>query len=123
MVDPRLPAVVAAEWPELDVSVSVLSRPEPLPFTGGGLAAALRPGVDGLIITDGTRRATFLPAVWHKVTDPGRFVAALLAKGGWSAGDLGELAALRYTATEFTSAAPRPPLAADPGAVSPGDAA
>ena len=123
MADPRLPALAPAEWPELDVTVSVLSAPEPVPGGADALAGALRPGVDGLILTDGSRRATFLPAVWHKVADPERFVAALLAKGGWTPGERGGLTALRYTATEFTAAGPRPALTEDPGAVSPGDAA
>src|SRR5439155_27348724 len=29
MADPRLPRVTAADWPELDVKVSVLATPEP----------------------------------------------------------------------------------------------
>lgn len=112
MTDPRLPAVTADEWTGLDVTVSVLSRPEPVPFGDlSELAGALRPGVDGVILTDGRRRATFLPAVWHKLPEPGRFVAALLAKGGWPTAAEG-LTARRYTATEFRDAAPRPPLPA-----------
>lgn len=110
--DPRLPAVTGAEWPALDVTVSVLSRPERLPVgDAGALAAGLRPGVDGLLLSDGPRRAIFLPAVWAKLPEPDLFVAALLAKGGWPAGTWPPgLTAHRYAATHFTDRAPRPTL-------------
>ncbi|MGH3648851.1 MAG: AmmeMemoRadiSam system protein A, partial [Micromonosporaceae bacterium] len=79
MVDPRLPPVDRTDWPELDVKVSVLTTPAPIEISGlDALLAALRPGVDGLLLTDGSRRATFLPAVWQRLTEPAEFVAALL---------------------------------------------
>jgi AmmeMemoRadiSam system protein A len=111
--DPRLPAVIGSEWPTLDITVSILSRPERIPADdGAGLAAALRPGVDGLLLSDGARRAIFLPAVWDKLADPERFVAALLAKGGWPTGAWpSALTAHRYTATHFSDRPPRPTLA------------
>jgi hypothetical protein len=103
MTDPRLPPVRPGEWPGLDVKVSVLSYPVPLPVVDrDGLLAELRPGLDGLIFADDRLRATFLPAVWTKLPDPARFVAALLDKGGWPpdcwpAG----LQVYRYATTEF----------------------
>lgn len=108
-IDPRLPPVTAAEWQALTVSVSVLSEPSQLPVEDlAGLVAVLRPGRDGLILTDGHRRATFLPAVWRKVADPEQFVRALLAKGGWPPGDWpAGIRAARYTSAEFTDAPPR----------------
>jgi uncharacterized protein len=112
--DPRLPAVTAGEWPDLDIKLSVLSLPEPVPASAAGeLVALLRPGIDGLLLTDGVRRATFLPAVWAKLADPERFVAALLVKGGWPARSwpVG-LIAHRYTAVEFHDRAPRAALVA-----------
>jgi AmmeMemoRadiSam system protein A len=115
MNDPRLPPITAADWPALDVKVSVLDRPEPLPAASREeLLGALRPGADGLILRDEAgRRATFLPAVWAKVDDPELFVAALLRKGGWPADAWpGDLTALRYGSTEFHDHAPRPALPA-----------
>jgi uncharacterized protein len=109
MTDPRMPPVCADDWPDLDVKVSVLGAPQPLPSrTRDELLAALRPGVDGLILTDGQRRATFLPAVWAKLPEPDRYVAALLRKGGWPAGrwPVG-LVARRYGSLEFRDPAPR----------------
>ncbi len=109
MVDPRLPPVTADEWPMLDVKVSVLSGAEPLLVTGRTeLLAALRPGVDGLILADDLHRATFLPAVWAKLPEPERFVAALLDKGGWPHGRWpAGLTARRYTTAEYRDLSPR----------------
>jgi AmmeMemoRadiSam system protein A len=110
--DPRLPAVTAADWPGLDVKLSVLGPWEPVPADAAStLVAQLRPGVDGLVLTDGTRRATFLPAVWSKLAEPDRFVAALLAKGGWSTKRWPDhLVAHRYRVVEFHDPAPRAAL-------------
>jgi uncharacterized protein len=110
--DPRLPSVTAEDWPTLDVKLSVLGPAQPVPAGAAGeLVARLRPGVDGLLLTDGARRATFLPAVWHKLAEPDRFVAALLVKGGWPAGRWpAGLVARRYTVVEFHDRAPRPAL-------------
>ncbi|MPZ27202.1 MAG: AmmeMemoRadiSam system protein A [Micromonosporaceae bacterium] len=110
MTDPRFRPVNHTDWPHLDVSVSVLSPPEPIPTpTPETLLAALRPHVDGLTLTSGRRRATFLPRVWEKLPTPEQFVAALLAKGGWPPARWPPgLSAHRYTAREFHNLAPRP---------------
>jgi len=112
MTDPRLPPVTATDWPDLDVKVSVLSGMEPVDAaTLDALLAALRPGIDGLLLTDGHRRATFLPAVWQKLCEPPMFVAALLAKGGWPADEWpAGIVARRYTSIEFLDPAPRAAL-------------
>lgn len=116
MVDPRLPPVDADDWVELDVSVSVLGRPVPVPVQDRAeLLGLLRPGVDGLLLTDGRRRATFLPVVWEKLPEPARFLDHLLAKGGWQPGGWPKgMTVSRYTAVEFDDPAPRPPLPAVP---------
>lgn len=107
--DPRLPPVTVDDWPGLEVSVAVLSAPEEVACPDrASLLAALRPGVDGLTLTQGTRRATFLPAVWEKFPDPERFLAALLVKGGWPARSWPSgLTANRYTTVEFRERAAR----------------
>ena len=46
------------------------------------LLAQLRPGVDGLILEDGTMRATFLPDVWESLPEPADFLAQLKKKAG-----------------------------------------
>ncbi len=108
MDDPRLPRVTATDWPTLDVEVSVLSPLEPVPAGDADeLLAALRPGRDGLVIAADGRRATFLPAVWAKLAEPDRFLAALLAKGRWD-GWPPDAEAWRYTSQEFHDRAARP---------------
>jgi MEMO1 family protein len=89
--DRRFPPVEVAELPSIDVSVSVLTPPVVFPCAGyDELVAALEPGVDGLVVDDDARRATFLPSVWEQLPDPAGFVARLWAKAGlpprhWSA--------------------------------------
>jgi AmmeMemoRadiSam system protein A len=98
--DPRFPPLEPEEIAHLDVHISILTPPEPLPCSSEvDLLQKLRPGVDGLILEEGERRATFLPAVWEDLTDPKDFVRHLKMKAGlptgyWS----GTLKAYRYTA-------------------------
>jgi uncharacterized protein len=113
MRDPRMPPVVVSEWPVLDVKVAVLTPGAAVPASNRAeFLAALRPGIDGVLITDGKLRATFLPAVWAKLPEPERFVSALLVKGGWpESGWPANLVASSYTTTEYRDPAPRSALA------------
>jgi uncharacterized protein len=107
MVDPRLPPVTVDDWPDLDVKVSVLSEPEPVPAgTRAAVVRALHPGTDGILLTDGSRRATFLPSVWAKLPEPSAFLDALLVKGGWSRWPDG-MTVQRYTTVEYGRRADR----------------
>jgi MEMO1 family protein len=100
--DPRFAPLGTDDLSDLGVKVSVLSATEPLPAHRDALAAALRPGVDGVLIEADGRRGTFLPAVWQTVPSTDAFVAALLAKAGLSDGDWpSDLRAARYTTDEF----------------------
>ncbi|MBT1175077.1 AmmeMemoRadiSam system protein B [Bifidobacterium sp. LC6] len=82
--DPRFFPVSKDEYPLLHVEVSVLGKPSPLPVQSRTeLEQTLRPGIDGLILTDRHgRRATFLPQVWEQLQVPHDFVSHLLAKAG-----------------------------------------
>jgi AMMECR1 domain-containing protein len=44
--------------------------------------ARLRPGIDGLVLSYGRRRATFLPQVWESLPEPRQFIAQLKLKAG-----------------------------------------
>jgi AmmeMemoRadiSam system protein A len=84
--DPRFPPVSADEIPRLAISISVLSPLEPIPVDSEAeLVRALEPDVDGLVLSHGAVRATFLPAVWRQLPDPSDFVAQLKHKAGWHA--------------------------------------
>lgn len=81
--DPRFPPVEPAELAELELEISVLGTARPLPAASEAeLVAALRPGVDGLVLHEGPRRATFLPSVWSQLPDPAQFVRQLKRKAG-----------------------------------------
>lgn len=101
--DPRFEAMLPEELPGLSVSVSLLSRLEPLAaVTEEELLGALEPGRHGLVIAHGERRATFLPQVWSSLPSPGQFLAELRAKAGlprdfWSPA----IEAWRYTTETF----------------------
>lgn len=90
--DPRFPPLSLAELPEVEIEISVLSPPSPLPVRDRAeLLRRLEPGRHGLVLQEGARRATFLPAVWESLPQPEDFLAALLHKAGlkrdyWSDG-------------------------------------
>jgi AMMECR1 domain-containing protein len=46
------------------------------------LVRKLRPYVDGVVLRDGFRRATFLPQVWDQLPEPGQFLGNLCMKMG-----------------------------------------
>ena len=84
--DPRFPALHLLELQGLALSVSVLTPPAPMTFTGeSDLLAQLRPGIDGLIIEDSNRRSLFLPSVWEEIPDKRQFLTALRLKAGMPA--------------------------------------
>jgi AmmeMemoRadiSam system protein A len=81
--DPRFPPLAARELAGLDLHLSILGPPRALAAADErALLAALRPGIDGLVVEEGDRRATFLPAVWEKLPEPREFLAQLRRKAG-----------------------------------------
>ncbi|MGH9266236.1 MAG: AmmeMemoRadiSam system protein A [Acidimicrobiales bacterium] len=100
--DPRLPALTAADYPDLEFKLSLMSPLELIPAgSEADVLAHLRPEVDGLVIRAGPATATFLPAVWAKVPDLLLFLRQLEMKAGlrpghWPAG----VQAWRYQAEE-----------------------
>lgn len=98
--DPRFPALTWSEFEQLSLHISILSVPEPLNFESEeDLLRQIRPGIDGLILAEGHRRGTFLPAVWQSLPEPREFLRNLKYKAGlspeyWSA----SIQVARYTA-------------------------
>jgi len=84
--DPRFSSLTAAEWPDVDVHLSLLTTPERMQFSDeADLIAQIRPGEDGLILQDGPNRGTFLPSVWESLPDPVEFLVHLKYKAGLAA--------------------------------------
>ncbi|MTI62448.1 AmmeMemoRadiSam system protein A [Methylophaga sp.] len=81
--DRRFDPVTETMLEELDVHISVLSKPESISCQSEqSLLNQLKAGEDGLILEDDHHRATFLPAVWDSLHSPEQFVAALKRKAG-----------------------------------------
>jgi AmmeMemoRadiSam system protein A len=97
--DPRFAALTEPELDKLDLSISVLTPARAMQFESEqDLIRQLRPGVDGLILTDAGRRGTFLPSVWEQLPEATDFLRHLKLKAGlpadhWSDG----LRVERYT--------------------------
>jgi AmmeMemoRadiSam system protein A len=83
--DPRFPPVREDELSRIQIEVSRLTRPVPLEYEDAAdLLSRLKPHVDGVILRDGIRRATFLPQVWEKIPDAAEFMDNLCYKMGVS---------------------------------------
>ncbi len=81
--DPRFPPVRENELSRIKLEVSRLTAPHPLEYASSeDLLKKLRPHVDGVILKDDFRRATFLPQVWEKIPDPAEFLSHLCQKMG-----------------------------------------
>jgi AmmeMemoRadiSam system protein A len=101
--DPRFDPVDTRERARLQVEVSVLSPREPLAAMSEREAlAALRPGVDGLVLQYGGLGATFLPQVWESLPQPAEFLDHLRRKAGLPAGFWHpDLKLSRYTVEKY----------------------
>lgn len=104
--DRRFPALSRQEMTSVRVEVSLLEPSRPFPCADEADACArLVPGRDGVILSCGSRRATFLPQVWEQLPEPREFLAALKRKAGlpaegWPAGLHLEVYAVEHVAEE-----------------------
>lgn len=80
--DPRFPNLASDELGDVDIEISVLTKPEPLEFGDpDDLLEKLKPGVHGVILSRGYQRATFLPQVWDQLPNKIDFLEHLCRKG------------------------------------------
>lgn len=102
--DYRFEPVQAYELADICIEISALSLPKDLDYqTPRELTERLQPGVDGVTLMDGRRRATFLPQVWAKLPATDQFLSYLCQKMG-SAPDTWRAKKLRvqtYQVEEF----------------------
>lgn len=96
--DPRFAPLTAAEWPQIQTEVSLLSAAKPIRFADEAeLLARITPREDGLILEADGRRGTFLPQVWEQLPDKQQFLAQLKLKAGLPADTrLARCRVLRY---------------------------
>lgn len=81
--DPRFAPLAVDELAQTRVEVSLLTPAEAIACHDEDDALRqLRPGVDGIVLECGGRRATFLPQVWEQLPEPQRFLTQLKRKAG-----------------------------------------
>ena len=103
--DPRFAPLTRPELARLNLSLSILSPAESMTFDSQeDLLRQLKPGIDGLIIQEGTRRGTFLPSVWESLPQAASFLNHLKLKAGlpedyWS----DSVQVWRYKTESFTA--------------------
>jgi len=80
--DPRFDPVAEEELEHIEIEISILTKPVPLKFTDyKNLIKKLNAPSDGVILSKGSRVATFLPIVWeHFKTDAGYYKEGFLTE-------------------------------------------
>ncbi|MFA4830676.1 MAG: AmmeMemoRadiSam system protein A [Patescibacteria group bacterium] len=102
--DPRFPRLTHQELAEVEIEVSVLTKPEKLEYASAeDLLNKLRPLQDGVILKKGFNSATYLPQVWEDLRDKQEFLSSLCMKADlppdeWRSG---KLEILTYQAEVF----------------------
>jgi AmmeMemoRadiSam system protein A len=107
--DYRFPPVAPAELSALVIEISRLTPLTPLDYASpADLLARLRPHLDGVMLREGWRRATFLPQVWEKLADPRKFLEHLCVKMGVEADawQKRRLQVFTYQVEEFRESVP-----------------
>ena len=106
--DRRSKPLRAHEVAHTRVEVYLLTPPQELTFASEADALAqLRPEIDGIIFTAGSRRATFLPQVWEQLPNAADFMAHLKQKAGLPANYWGNNVRLeRYAVKKWQEAMP-----------------
>jgi AmmeMemoRadiSam system protein A len=102
--DFRFSPVRPDELEKISIEISRLTAPQQLDYNDSDdLLSKLNPDIDGVVLKDGLRRATFLPQVWQKLPSPVTFLDHLCQKMGGPA-DLWrqrKLEVLTYQVEEF----------------------
>lgn len=106
--DPRFTPLRREELAHTQIEVSLLSPMETIAADSeAAVLAALRPGVDGLLLTGGGRSAVFIPSVWDQLPGKQEFLDHLRAKGRFPPGRwLPDTRAERFTAEHWEETRP-----------------
>ena len=75
--------ITETELADLHIMIDLVSPTESLSFASElDLIGQLQAGIDGLILEDGSRHASFLPSTWATLQTPMQFVQQLKQKAG-----------------------------------------
>ena len=75
--------ITELELADLQIRIDLISPLESLSFSSElDLIGQLQVGIDGLILEDGSRHASFLPSVWPTLQSPMQFIQQLKQKAG-----------------------------------------
>jgi hypothetical protein len=101
--DSRFPPVSPDELSQLKIHISILGTPEEILFDSeNDLLSQLQPGIDGLILQEGSLKGTFLPSVWESLPEKHDFLNHLKAKTGLPANYWSDnIKVQRYTVEDF----------------------
>lgn len=81
--DPRFSPLQKEEVDQVEIEISVLTLPQRIHFTDAeDLKQKIRPGQDGIILSQGWRKATYLPQVWEQLPQKEKFLESLCHKAG-----------------------------------------
>ena len=81
--DPRFPPLTKDEFEKIKIEISLLSTPKEVQYTNfEDLRKKIRVGIDGVIIKQGGKQATFLPQVWEQLPNFDDFFTHLFHKAG-----------------------------------------
>ncbi len=81
--DPRFKPLSASELDKIEIEVSLLTPPKPLPYKDiADLKNKIRPGIDGVILQYNGYQATYLPSVWEQLPIFEEFFSTLCQKAG-----------------------------------------
>ena len=83
--DYRFYPVTKDELQRINIEISRLTPSTPLTYSQPSeLPNLLRPGIDGVVLADGHRKATYLPQVWEQLPNAEEFLSSLCVKMGAS---------------------------------------
>jgi len=81
--DPRFEPLAPSELDRIKIEISILSAPHELEYKDStDLLEKLTPLKDGVILSKGFNKATYLPQVWEDLKDKESFLSSLCIKAG-----------------------------------------
>ena len=101
--DPRFSKLTLDEFKEIKVEVSLLSSPKIVEYKDiSDLKSKITPKMDGVVLSLGKHRATYLPSVWDSFNSFDEFFGSLCQKAGLKSDCLKQHPSIKlYQATKY----------------------